>query len=85
VSQEQENYPAGTRVKCVAHRGKHRGTVARVVVEGQLYVIAWHGKGTAGAAGQVRVGNVVMKYPKELIESHLLDLTSCEASKVERV
>ena len=74
----------GERVKCTAHGGKHRGTVARVVVQGQLYVIAWHGKGTTGEGG-VRVGNVVMKYPKELVKSHLLDLTSCEASKVEPV
>lgn len=85
MSQEQENYPVGTEVQCTAHQGKHRGTVARVIMEGTMYVIAWHGKGTRGVAGRVRVGSVDLKYPKELIESHLLDLTACEASKVERV
>lgn len=73
----------GQRVKCTGHGGTHHGTVARVLVPDELYVIAWHGKGTSGAAGRVRVGNVVMKYPRDLVENHLLDLTSCEASKVE--
>ena len=75
-----ENLVVGTRVKCVAHGGRHRAQVARVIVENELYVLAWEGRGTH----TVLVGNVRMKYPPELVKSHLLDLTSCEASKVER-
>lgn len=74
------NLTVGTRVRCTAHRGRHRGIIARVLVPGEMYVVSWEGRGTR----LVRIGNVVLKYPQEIVDNHLLDLTACEASKVKR-
>jgi hypothetical protein len=71
--------PVGTRIKCVTHKGKHRGTIARVLVPGEMYVIGWDGKGTK----TVMIGSVKVHYPAEILENHLFDLTACEANKVE--
>lgn len=76
-----EKLETGTNVKCVEHRGRHRGIISRVLQPGIMYVVAWHGKGST----EVSVGMVKLRYPTEIVKYHLLDLTACDAVKIERV
>lgn len=72
----------GDSIKCTKHDGKHRGTVATVIMPGVMYTVTWHGK---GAPEPVRVGTVTLRYPKEIVQHHLFDLTACEAEAIELV
>lgn len=75
-----EGLTPNTRVKCTGHGGQHRGVISRVLVPGQMYVVTWEGKGVA----TVQVGMAKLKYPADIVRDHLLDLSSCEASKIEK-
>lgn len=78
---DAEKFGTGTSIKCVEHHGRHRGIVSRVLQPGVMYVVAWEGR---GVSVDVNVGLVKMRYPKEIVQHHLLDLTACEAKKIER-
>lgn len=74
-----ERLPVGTAIKCVAHGGAHTGTVARVIVPNQMYVVGWDGRAT----NSVMIGRVKVRYPAAILENHLFDLTACEGTKIE--
>lgn len=72
----------GSHVRCTNHNGRHVGVVARVIKPGVMYVVVWRG---TGPLVNVQIGRATLRFPREIVRDHLLDITAVEAEKIEAV